>query len=159
MAQVWATRDSEPHEERQIRLETARQELRAAGLFDYIIVNDDFEEALRRLSTTDELTGLYNRRGFFLLAEQQRRLAIRRKAELLRLHASQHQRNLNTRGQGFDARVFGNDGRGGDVTPQTPFVLNSMAKSFTALAIMQFVEAGRVALSMKIVAGSPALRA
>lgn len=44
-----ATRGSEPHEERQIRLETARQELRAAGLFDYIIVNDDFEQALSRL--------------------------------------------------------------------------------------------------------------
>lgn len=28
------------------------------------------------------------------------------KAELLRLHASQHQRNLNTRGKGFDARVL-----------------------------------------------------
>lgn len=32
--------------------------------------------------------------------------AARWKAELLRLHASQHQRNLNTRGQGFDARVL-----------------------------------------------------
>lgn len=29
------------------------------------------------------------------------------KAELLRFHASQHQRNLNTRGHGFDARVLG----------------------------------------------------
>lgn len=28
------------------------------------------------------------------------------KAELLRLHRSQHQRNLNTRGKGFDARVL-----------------------------------------------------
>lgn len=28
------------------------------------------------------------------------------KAELLRFHASQHQRNLNTRGHGFDARVL-----------------------------------------------------
>ncbi len=28
------------------------------------------------------------------------------KAELLRLHASQHQRNLNTRGHGFDERVL-----------------------------------------------------
>lgn len=28
------------------------------------------------------------------------------KAELLRLHRSQHQRNLNTRGQGFDERVL-----------------------------------------------------
>ena len=44
-----ATRDSEPAAERRIRLETARQELRAAGLFDYIIVNEDFEAALGRL--------------------------------------------------------------------------------------------------------------
>jgi guanylate kinase len=44
-----ATRDSEPAEERRVRLETARQELRAAGLFDYIIVNDDFEAALAQL--------------------------------------------------------------------------------------------------------------
>lgn len=44
-----ATRDTEPAAERRVRLETARQELRAAGLFDYIIVNDDFEAALARL--------------------------------------------------------------------------------------------------------------
>ncbi len=44
-----ATRDTEPDEERQVRLQTARQELRAAGLFDYIIVNDDFEAAVKRL--------------------------------------------------------------------------------------------------------------
>lgn len=35
------------------------------------------EEDLRRLSLTDELTGLYNRRGFFTLAEQQVRVATR----------------------------------------------------------------------------------
>ena len=29
------------------------------------------------------------------------------KAELLRFHDSQHQRNLNTRGHGFDERVLG----------------------------------------------------
>jgi guanylate kinase len=44
-----ASRDTESHDERQVRLQTARQELRAAGLFDYIIVNDDFEAALKRL--------------------------------------------------------------------------------------------------------------
>jgi guanylate kinase len=44
-----ASRDTEPPEERRVRLETARGELRAAGLFDYIIVNDDFEQALSRL--------------------------------------------------------------------------------------------------------------
>ncbi|RCJ29048.1 diguanylate cyclase [Nostoc minutum NIES-26] len=36
------------------------------------------EAEVRRLSLTDELTGLYNRRGFFLLAEQQLKLTHRR---------------------------------------------------------------------------------
>lgn len=44
-----ATRATEPDAERRVRLETARQELRTAGLFDYIIVNDEFEEALSHL--------------------------------------------------------------------------------------------------------------
>ncbi|WP_347279983.1 diguanylate cyclase [Leptolyngbya sp. FACHB-60] len=37
------------------------------------------EEAVRLLSLTDELTGLHNRRGFFLLAEQQLKLSTRLK--------------------------------------------------------------------------------
>ena len=37
----------------------------------------EIEEKLRTLSFTDELTGLYNRRGFFALAEQQVKLANR----------------------------------------------------------------------------------
>lgn len=56
------------------------------GIYRDITAQKETEEALRRLSTTDDLTGLYNRRGFFLLAEQQRRLAIRKKAELLLLY-------------------------------------------------------------------------
>lgn len=36
------------------------------------------EAEVRRLSLTDELTGLYNRRGFFLLTQQQLKLAHRR---------------------------------------------------------------------------------
>jgi diguanylate cyclase (GGDEF)-like protein/PAS domain S-box-containing protein len=56
------------------------------GIYRDISVQKAAEETLRRLSTTDELTGLYNRRGFFMLAEQQRRLAIRRRAELLLLY-------------------------------------------------------------------------
>jgi diguanylate cyclase (GGDEF)-like protein len=39
------------------------------------------EAEVRRLSLTDELTGLYNRRGFHLLAEQQLRLAKRSKIQ------------------------------------------------------------------------------
>jgi diguanylate cyclase (GGDEF)-like protein/PAS domain S-box-containing protein len=35
------------------------------------------EEKIRTISITDELTGLYNRRGFLTLAEQQMRLALR----------------------------------------------------------------------------------
>jgi diguanylate cyclase (GGDEF)-like protein len=41
------------------------------------------EERLRQLSLTDELTGLYNRRGFFALAEQQTRIASRGKKPML----------------------------------------------------------------------------
>ena len=45
------------------------------------------EEALRILSLADELTGLYNRRGFFTLAEQQLRTATRMKKRMLLLFA------------------------------------------------------------------------
>ena len=43
------------------------------------------EEALRTLSLSDELTGLYNRRGFFTLAEQQLKIAKRMKKKMLLL--------------------------------------------------------------------------
>lgn len=43
------------------------------------------EEALRTLSLADELTGLYNRRGFFTLAEQQLKIAKRMKKKMLLL--------------------------------------------------------------------------
>jgi CubicO group peptidase (beta-lactamase class C family) len=42
------------------------------------------------------------------------------------------------------------DPTGRAVTPQTPFLIGSMAKSFTALAIMQLVEAGRVELDAPV---------
>ena len=41
------------------------------------------EEEIRSLSLTDELTGLYNRRGFTLLAEQEMKLAHRMKRAML----------------------------------------------------------------------------
>lgn len=41
------------------------------------------EEALRRASLTDDLTGLYNRRGFLTLAEQQLRVARRQGRDLV----------------------------------------------------------------------------
>jgi diguanylate cyclase (GGDEF)-like protein/PAS domain S-box-containing protein len=45
------------------------------------------EEALHKLSLADELTGLYNRRGFFTLAEQQLKIANRIKKKILLLFA------------------------------------------------------------------------
>lgn len=41
------------------------------------------EEELRLISVTDQLTGLYNRRGFIAFAQQQLKLTVRRKRGLL----------------------------------------------------------------------------
>ncbi len=46
-----------------------------------------FEEELRTISMRDELTGLYNRRGFFTLAEQQMKISKRSKKDLVLLFA------------------------------------------------------------------------
>src|SRR6266699_3658194 len=48
--------------------------------------------------------------------------------------------------QGFGAA----DATGRMITPQTPFLIGSMSKSFTALAVMQLVEAGKVALDTPV---------
>lgn len=49
--------------------------------------NVELRDKLRSLSLTDELTGLYNRRGFLTLARQQLRMAKRNKEELLLLYS------------------------------------------------------------------------
>lgn len=47
----------------------------------------EMEDKLRNLSLTDELTGLYNRRGFFTMAEPLLKLACRQKNPLFLLYA------------------------------------------------------------------------
>lgn len=54
----------------------------AIGVVRDITVRKKTEETLRTLSLMDELTGLYNRRGFFLLAGQQMKLAHRKKKKM-----------------------------------------------------------------------------
>jgi len=45
------------------------------------------KEELRALSLTDELTGLYNRRGLYVLGDHQLKLAVRRKKGIYMLYA------------------------------------------------------------------------
>ena len=52
--------------------------------------------------------------------------------------------------------VAGPDGRA--VTPQTPFILGSTSKSFTALAVMQLVEAGKIDLDAPVTSYLPWFR-
>ena len=54
--------------------------------FDKMIRDHRGEEALLALSLTDELTGLYNRRRFFVLTEQCLKVAIRTKKRSLLLY-------------------------------------------------------------------------
>ena len=54
------------------------------------------EEALRNISLVDDLTGLYNRRGFFTLAEQQMKLASRMDKSMLLLYSDlDHLKRIN----------------------------------------------------------------
>ena len=55
---------------------------RLATLYAIAVHRTRTEEALREMSLVDDLTGLYNRRGFMALAEQQLKIANRSKKEL-----------------------------------------------------------------------------
>ncbi len=56
------------------------------------------------------------------------------------------------------ARGTGTTGVGDAVTPDTPFVIGSTTKSFTALAVMQLVDAGKVSLDAPVTRYVPDLR-
>ena len=55
-------------------------------IFHDITEQKRMEEELRSLSLHDELTGLYNRRGFITLAEQQCKIADRMKREMMMIY-------------------------------------------------------------------------
>jgi diguanylate cyclase (GGDEF)-like protein len=67
--------------ERTAQLAEANKRLRAE-----IVERERAEQAVRQLSLTDELTGLYNRRGFLLLAERELEAARRRNGRSLLLY-------------------------------------------------------------------------
>jgi CubicO group peptidase (beta-lactamase class C family) len=56
---------------------------------------------------------------------------------------------VTTRGPVY-VRGFGVDGAGNPITPRTPFRIASLSKSFTALAVMQLVEQGRIDLDAPV---------
>ncbi|MGB5935824.1 MAG: serine hydrolase domain-containing protein [Ornithinimicrobium sp.] len=56
-----------------------------------------------------------------------------------------------------EARGVGSAGDGSDVDPDTPFVLGSTSKSFTALAVMQLVDSGTVDLEDAVTGYVPEL--
>jgi CubicO group peptidase (beta-lactamase class C family) len=80
--------------------------------------------------------------------------------EAIDAYVEQHMRRLNIPGvslaivegdQIVHLRGFGQARPGGEApSPQTPFVLGSTTKSFTALAVMQLVEAGKIDLDAPV---------
>lgn len=54
---------------------------------EHVRINTRIHERQREIAITDELTGLYNRRGFFTLVEQQFRLARRERHGMYMLYA------------------------------------------------------------------------
>ncbi len=60
-----------------LRYEEAGQEPYIIGYAQDVTELKQAEAANRNLSMTDELTGLYNRRGFLVLSEQQQKIARR----------------------------------------------------------------------------------
>jgi diguanylate cyclase (GGDEF)-like protein len=73
--------------EKQLLEDNYRLLKRISELEKLVSRQKQLEDQLRTLSLTDDLTGLYNRRGFFTLAEQQLKMAKRLKRGVLLLYA------------------------------------------------------------------------
>jgi diguanylate cyclase (GGDEF)-like protein len=73
--------------ENRVKERTAKLSKTVKILKENVAKRKNMEEQLYNLSITDELTGLYNRRGFFTLAEHRLKLAKRQTIGLLLLYA------------------------------------------------------------------------
>lgn len=62
---------------------TFQREATTLAYFRNVTERKELEEKLRTMSIIDDLTGLYNRRGFFTLAQQQMKVTERTKKEML----------------------------------------------------------------------------
>jgi diguanylate cyclase (GGDEF)-like protein/PAS domain S-box-containing protein len=82
VGQIALANSHRPYEQRDLALIE-----RLAALYAIAIHRKRAEEELRSLSLVDDLTGLYNRRGFLTLAEQQLKVAHRMKKGMLLLFA------------------------------------------------------------------------
>jgi diguanylate cyclase (GGDEF)-like protein len=67
--------------------ENTKMQKRIAKLEKLLSKQKQLESELRTMSLCDDLTQLYNRRGFFALAEQQFKLAKRKKRRILLIYA------------------------------------------------------------------------
>jgi diguanylate cyclase (GGDEF)-like protein len=76
---------------------------RLAALYAITVYRARTEAKLRELSLEDELTRLYNRRGFLTLAEQQLKIANRTKKEMVLLYADLDELKRINDGQGHGA--------------------------------------------------------
>jgi diguanylate cyclase (GGDEF)-like protein/PAS domain S-box-containing protein len=75
------------HEQAEVIFDENGKAVHMAGTVHDITERKRMEEKLKTLSLTDELTGLYNRRGFSALAGQQIKIADRQKKRIYMLYA------------------------------------------------------------------------
>jgi len=75
------------HEQGKVACDESGAAVRMAGTIHDVTERKLLEKKLETLSLTDELTGLYNRRGFLTLGEKFLRLAAREKSSLYMLYA------------------------------------------------------------------------
>lgn len=91
--EIWSSRKNGESYPARVSIDAVRNNsgevLNYVSLFRDITLEKRAEEELRALSLTDELTGLYNRRGFMTLAEHHWKLAYRTRHQFLIVYLDQ----------------------------------------------------------------------